>query len=129
MDVLKREKWWVWLLLTLITQTVSTCILGALLDVFDKNAWYAKPKNWLLGILLCFIPFVIMIYIFVMEITCSTAKKLEVAGDEFYNSPYIWIILLIIPIFGWILFLVLYIYLQIMIIVNLKRGTGEKYIK
>ena len=128
MKLLKKENWWIWLLLFIFSEGTSTIVLGALLDVFDKKAWYAKWKNWLIGILLI-IPITIMITAFNIEITSKTAAKLEVKGSEYYLSPYIWLILIIIPFIGWIAFAVLYLYLSIAIIVNLYKGKAEKYIQ
>lgn len=128
MKLLKKENWWIWLLLFIFSEGTSTIVLGALLDVFDKKAWYAKWKNWLIGLLLI-IPITIMITAFNIEITSKTAAKLEVKGSEYYLSPYIWLILIIIPFIGWIAFAVLYLYLSIAIIVNLYKGKAEKYIQ
>ena len=129
MKILKQENWWVWLLLFLFSGGSSNLVLGALLDVFNKNAWYAKPKNWLLG-LICFVfPFFIMIGIFQIQILCMTNAKLETPGKELYLSPYIWLVLLIIPVIGWILLTLMIIYLEIWPIVMLYRASGEKYIE
>lgn len=126
MKLLKKENWWVWLILFIFSDATSTIVLGALVDVFDKNAWYAKWKNWLIGLLLI-IPITIMITAFNIEITSKTAAKLEVKGSEYYLSPYIWLILIIIPFIGWIAFAILYLYLSIAILVNLSKGKAEKY--
>ena len=127
MKLLKKENWWIWLLLFLFSEGTSTVVLGAILDVFDKNAWYAKLKYWIIGLILI-IPFSIMISVFSIEILSKTAAKLEVKGSEYYLSPYIWIILLVIPFIGWIAFIALILYLNIAILVNLYKGKGEKYI-
>jgi len=127
MKLLKKENWWIWLLLFLFSEGASFIVLGALLDVFDKKAWYAKFKYWLIG-LIFIIPFAIMISVFSIEILCKSAAKLDVKGSEYYLSPYIWIILLIIPFIGWIIFVILILYLNISILVNLYKGKGEKYI-
>lgn len=129
MNILKKENWWIWLLLLLFSSGSSTFVLGALLDVYDKKAWYAKWQYWVLGLLLFIFPFFIMIGIFHIQILCKSAARLGVAGHEFYLSPYIWIILMIIPIFGWIFFAVFILYLEIMNIVSLHRGSAEKYIE
>ena len=42
MKILKKENWWVWLLLFLFSEGTSNLVLGALLDVYDKKAWYTK---------------------------------------------------------------------------------------
>lgn len=127
MFLLKKEKWWIWLLLFIFSEATSTIVLGALLSVCDKKAWYTKWYIWVIGLVLI-IPFSIMAMIFNLQITSNTAAKLEVKGSEYYLSPYIWIILLIIPVVGWIAFVALILYLNIAILVNLHKGNGEKYI-
>ena len=128
MKLLKKENWWIWLILFLFSEGASFIVLGALLDVFDKKAWYAKLKYWIIGLILI-IPFSVMISVFSIEILCKTASKLEVKGSEYYLSPYIWIILLVIPFIGWLAFIALILYLNIAILVNLYKGKAEKYIK
>lgn len=127
MNILKKENWWVWLLLFLFSGGASMIVLGALLNLYNKNEWYAKLKYWIIGVILI-IPFSIMITVFNLEITSKTAAKLDVKGSEYYLSPYIWIILLIIPIIGWIIFVILVLYLNICILINLSKGKAEKYI-
>lgn len=127
MFLLKKEKWWIWLLLFIFSEATSTIVLGALLNVYDKKAWYAKWYIWVIGLVLI-IPIGIMVMIFNLQITSNTAAKLDVKGSEYYLSPYVWIILLIIPIIGWIAFVALILYLNIAILVKLYKGNGEKYI-
>lgn len=128
MNILKKENWWAWLLMFLLSSGTNTIALGALLDIYDSKCWYAKWYYWVIGTILI-IPVSIMIIVFNIQITSLVAAKLKVSGKELYLSPYIWIILLIIPILGWTLFIVLYLYLQIDIIVKLYGGEGEKFIK
>lgn len=127
MKLLKKENWWIWLLLFLFSDATSTIVLGALLNVFEKDAWYSKWKSWLIGAILI-LPIMIMVVAFNIEITSKTAAKLNVKGSELYLSPYIWIILIIIPFLGWILFVLFILYLNISILVKLYNGEGEKYI-
>lgn len=127
MKLLKKENWWIWLLLFIFSGSSSIIVLGALLDTFDKNSWYAKWYIWLIGLILIF-PFSIMTVVFIIQITTYIAAKLEVKGSDFYLSPYIWIILLIIPFVGWVIFVILFLYLNIDILVKLYNGEGEKYI-
>ena len=127
MNLLKKENWWIWLLLFIFSEAPATIVLGALLNVFDKNAWYAKWYIWAIGLILI-IPISIMAIAFGVQITCLTAAKLEVKGKDYYLSPYIWIFLLIIPIVGWIALVILILYLNIAILVNLYKGNAEKYI-
>ena len=127
MFLLKKENWWIWFVLFIFSSPTSFIVLGALLNIYDKKAWYSKLYLWVIGLILI-IPFTIMAPTFIIQITCSTAAKLGVKGFDYYLSPYIWIILLIIPIIGWIMFIILYLYLNIAILVNLHSGYGEKYI-
>lgn len=129
MKILKQENWWVWLLLTLFSSGSSNLVLGALLDVYDKNAWYAKKKYWIIGLLCLFFPFTIMMMVLYLQITCQSAAKLGVKGSEYYLSPYVWLLLLIVPIIGWTLLIVLIIYLEIWTLVALYNGAGNKFAK
>lgn len=128
MKILKQENWWIWLLLFFFSGGTSTIVLGALLDVYNKDAWYAKWYYWVLG-LICFIfPFYIMMIVFMLTISTKVAAKLNVPGSEIYLSPYVWILCLIIPFIGWALLVVMYLYITIWTIVMLYRGNGEQYI-
>ena len=98
------------------------------MDVYDKDAWYAKWYYWVIGLLLFALPFSVMIIVFTLQILCKVSAKLEVPHKDLYLSPYVWIFLLIIPILGWIVFVILMIYLEIMIFVQLHKGNAEKYI-
>ena len=129
MNILKRENWWIWLLLTLLSNGTSTLVLGALLGVFDKNAWYAKWYYWAIGLALFVFPAAVMYIIFNIEILCKTCAKLNVPGKEYYLSPYLWIIAIIVPFIGWITMFVTLVYLEIYTLVALYQGNGEKYIK
>lgn len=126
MKLLKKENWWIWLLVAIFSSGAGYISLAALLDVFDSNAWYAKWQNWLLGLILFLFPFTVMAIIFILQMTCLVAAKLEVPGKEIYLSPYIWILCFIIPIIGWVFFIVMALYLEIWILVMLKKGSGEK---
>lgn len=129
MKILKKENWWTWLLLTLFSQGSSTLVLGALLDVYKKDAWYTNWKYWVLGIVCLFFPFTIMIAVFSIQILCLTAAKLDVPGKEIYLSPYLWILACIIPFIGWFALVTGIVYLEIWILVELYYGKAEKYIK
>lgn len=128
MKILKQENWWIWLLLFFFSGGTSTIVLGALLDVYDKNAWYAKWYYWVLGFVCFIFPFYIMMTVFMITITTKVSAKLDVPGSELYLSPYVWILCLIIPFIGWTLLFIIYLYITIWNIVMLYRGSGEKYI-
>ncbi|HHW68797.1 MAG TPA: hypothetical protein GX747_00455 [Tenericutes bacterium] len=129
MKLLGKQNWWFWLILNFLLQGSGTIALAILTDCFDENAWYANWRNWLIGTVCFIFPVFIMASIFILQMTAQVAAKLNVKGHEIYLSPYVWLILLIIPIFGWALFFVLILYLQIWTLVMLYKGEGEKYIK
>lgn len=129
MKLLNRKNWWFWIIMLLVMQGLGNVTLALLLDCYDENAWYADWKNWLIGALFFLFPVAIMAVVFMIQMTTEAAYKLGVKGHEIYMSPYVWIMLLIIPIVGWSLFIVLLIYLYIWTLVALYKGDGEKYIK
>ena len=73
-------------------------------------------------------PTMIMYIILDIQVMSQVAAKLNVPGKELYLSSYIWLICLIIPIIGWIMLIVMLIYLEVWPLVMLYRGEGEKYI-
>src|SRR5574344_456216 len=119
MDILKKENWWIWLLIILFSGGAGTVVLAALLDCYDKDAWYAKPKNWIIAAVCFVFPVFIMLGVFMIQMLCQVAAKLEVPGKELYLSPFIWLILLIVPILGWVFFYVILFYLNIWNIIML----------
>ena len=128
MKLLKKENWWAWLLFAIGSSNVSVFFLGALLDVYKKDAWYTHWYYWVLGIICLFLPAVVMFIVFYIQILTGVCKKLEVSGSEVYSLPYVWIICFIVPIIGWVLLAVLSIYLHIWYLVKLYQGKGEQYI-
>lgn len=125
MDLLKKENWWIWLFLMIFGNGSATIVLAALLGLLKKNAWYANWKNWVLGLILFVLPAAVMMYVLMIQTTCMTAAKLEVKGHEYYLSPYIWLLLMIIPIIGWLLMIILYLYLNICILIALYKGKAS----
>ncbi|MBQ8871970.1 MAG: hypothetical protein IJ018_04410, partial [Bacilli bacterium] len=80
MELLKKENWWLWLILTIFTGGSNYIFLAVLLDCYDKDAWYANWKYWLIGFLCLVLPATIMFMVFIIEMTCKAASKLEVPG-------------------------------------------------
>lgn len=128
MKLLERKYWWFWLLLTLVTGGAGSIALVCLTDSIDYKAWYMKGKNWLIGLLCLFYPFLIMVMILQIQLSCNVAAKLDVPGKEIYLSPYVWILCLVVPVIGWIMLMVMLLYIEIWTIVSLYKGNGEKYI-
>lgn len=129
MNLLRKENWLVCLILSLLSQGLFAIVLGYFMNLFDKNAWYAKWQYWVFGALCLIFPVFIMLYVFLVQISCSVASKLDVPGKEVYNNPYTWIICLIVPVIGWVFLIVMLIYITIWPNVMIKKGNGEAFLK
>lgn len=129
MGLLKKENWFVCLLLNVITEGLFMLIPAYYLGCMKKDAWYRKWQYWFFGGVCLIFPAIIMFFIFLIQMTISVAEKLEVPGKEVYASPYVWILCIIIPVIGWALFLVLWIYIEVWPVVKLYQGAGEKYVE
>jgi len=129
MSLLKKENWWVNLLFTLACQGLYPLVLAHYLKVYNEDAWYQNWRYWFFSGLCFIFPMIVLFLVFLVQITCEVASKLKVPGEEIYNTPYSWIICMIVPIIGWALLLVMYLYITIWSVVMLARGIGEEYIK
>ena len=127
MSLLKKENWFVNLLLMILTQGFYIFILAYLLKVYKKDAWYANYRYWVGSVLFFFLPVFLLLLVFWVQTICMVASKLNVPGKEIYGYPYAWIVCLIVPIVGWALLLVMLIYIQVWIIVMLFKGEGKAY--
>lgn len=127
MELLKRENTWIWILLFFLTGGASIFMLGALLGVYKKGAWYSKWYYWVLGVI-TIIPALIMVIVLFLTTLTKISKKLGVAGSEIYAFPYSWILCIIVPILGWVLLFIMLIYLTVWHLVKLNQGGAEKYI-
>lgn len=129
MNFLKKKNWWQYLLANVITQGLFVVVIAYYLNIYKEDKWYRSLTCWILGGMCLFIPALVMLLVFLIQITCETAAKLNVPGKEIYNTPYSWILCVIIPVVGWSLFIVMYIYISVWPAVMLAKGEGEKYIK
>ncbi len=129
MELLKRNNWWIWLILWFFgSELIKNVVLAALLKNFDPDQWYAKWWVWVLGFVFFIFPFFVMILVFSIQLLIINAQKLEVPGAEIYTNPYLWIIGVIVPILGWMAIAFMSLYLTIMTIAQIASGVGEKYI-
>ena len=128
MNLLKKRNWWIYLLLTIITLGLYNLVLANHLDVYEEEAWYQDWRYWFFGGLCFVFPIIIMSLIFVIQITCQVASRLNVPGSDIYNIPYSWILCIIVPIIGWSLIIVMLLYILLWIVVMLAKGEGEHYI-
>ncbi len=148
MTLLKKRYGLLWLALSILTNNLSIFILGNILDVYAKKAWYKKWYVWLislfLGIILLlniyfsasnfnlfyiiyiFFPSLFLIFIWNIQISVKVSEKLGVPGKEIYAYPYAWILCFIVPIIGWILLLVLFVYTRYYYIIKIFEGNGER---
>ena len=123
--MLKKENWFIYFIMMIFTFGGYIIIPASQLRLFQKDKWYSNYKYWLFGSLALFLPVIIMLVVLVIEMTVEVALKLKVDGSDIYGNPYVWIGLLIVPVIGWVLFLVMYIYLHFYIVINIKKGVLE----
>ena len=123
--MLKKENWFIYFIMMIFTFGGYIIIPASQLRLFQKDKWYSNYKYWLFGALALFLPVIIMLVVLVIEMTVEVALKLKVDGSDIYGNPYVWISLLIVPVVGWVLFLVMYIYLHFYIVINIKKGVLE----
>lgn len=129
MSLLKKENWFICAILVVLTHGLFFLVMAYFMNLFKKNAWYADVRYWLVGTILCFFPIPIMVLVLLIQMMCTVAKTLHVPGEEIYGVPYSWILCIIIPIVGWTLLIIMFLYLLIWSIVMLKRGEGERFLK
>lgn len=125
MNLLKKENWLTCLILSILSEGLFTFVLSYFLKLYDENAWYTKWQYWVFGTVCLVFPAFIMLYVFLIQMACKVASKLEVPGENIYNTPYTWILCLVVPVIGWIFLIVMCIYIFIWPNVMLKKGKGE----
>ena len=120
MKTLKKENAIIYLFLNILTFGLYTFYIAYKLDLYDKDAWYSRWYYWVSSFILGIIPGLVMFLVFSIKMGCLVSEKLNVPGKEIYTLPYSWIICLIVPILGWTLFVILYIYVHIWYVFTLK---------
>lgn len=121
MKGLKKENWPIYLILNILTLGFYTFYIAYRLDLYEKDAWYHRWYYWVLGFICGIIPGILMFLIFSVKIGCLVSAKLKVPGDEIYSFPYAWILCTIVPILGWVLFIILYVYVHIWYVFKIKN--------
>ena len=125
MNIYKKENWLIILFLNILTFGLFTFYVAKKLNVYEKEAWYSNKDFWILGFLCGIIPGIVMFFIFYIKVGCLVSKKLLVPFDTLYSYPYFWIVSLIIPVIGWTLFIIMFIYVHFWYIFYLKKGNRE----
>lgn len=120
MNALKKENFVIYLILDVLTLGLFTFYIAYKLDLYEKEVWYSRWYYWVLGFMLGIIPGLVMFLVFSVKIGCLVCEKLNVSGKEIYDYPYSWLVCAIVPILGWTLFIILYIYVHFGYLFSLK---------
>ena len=126
MNLLRKENWFVYVLITFIAQGIFTFVLANDLDLYDKDKWYCKWYWWGLGTIFFVFPALIMLVVLNISLQVKICEKLNVKGSEIYALPYPWILSLIVQIIGWSVFIVMLIHIYYYPAVSIYKGEGEK---
>lgn len=101
MKILKKENWWIWFLLFLFSSGTSNLVLGALLDVYREEAWYAKWIKKIPKWLLVSLPFLYFLCFIILGLT-GAASGGELTGTTFFVAAimsfaflFIWICVMV----------------------------------
>lgn len=123
---MRQFKWnqFLYLILNVLTLGFFTFYVAYKLNLYEKDVWYSKWYYWVLAFLCGFLPGFILLLIFNIKMSCLVSSKLSVPGEEVYLYPYFWILCLVVPILGWSLFIVLYIYVHIWYVFLIKNWMG-----
>ena len=129
MSLLKKDNWLLCFIINLFFPGIFSMVFVFGTNQDDKNAWYYKWQYWVFASICLIFPVFIMFIVFLIQMMVKAATILKVPGEEIYSSVYFWILCLIIPIVGWVVFISMLIYIWIWPIFMLEKGNGEKYIK
>jgi hypothetical protein len=126
MKLLKKNNFWIYLLLNIITFGVFNLYIANKLKLKDEDTWYSKWQYWFFGTICLIFPVIIMFIVYVVQMNCKVCSKLKVSGSNIYNTPYSWILFMIVPIIGWILLITMYLYVIIMPSIKVLQGVDIK---
>ena len=105
-----KEHFIIYLILNILTLGLFTFYIAYKLNLYEKGAWYTRWYYCALGFILGIMPGLVMFFVFSIKIGCLVSSKLDLPGSEVYTLPYPWIVCLVVPILGWTLFIILYVY-------------------
>lgn len=128
MFLIKKENWWLYLILNVLTLGLFSFVFAKVLKVYEKGAWYTNWSYWTLGVICGIFPALIMLLIFYIQTSIKICLKLNVAGKNIYALPYFWILFVIIPIVGWVLFVLMLVYILLAPSLKIMQGELEKSI-
>lgn len=128
MKLLERKNWVVCLFLTILLLGFFPFVLAFQLHLYDEDAWYTNWRYWFFASLCFVFPVFILLFVFMVQMTSKVASTLKVPGKEIYATPYSWILCIVVPVVGWVLLIVMYLFIILWTIVMLAKGEGESYI-
>ena len=126
MNLLKKNNFWIYLTLNIITFGVFNLYIANKLNLKDEDAWYSKWPYWFFGTCCLVFPVIIMFIIYVIQMNCKVCSKLKVSGSNIYDIPYSWILFIIVPVIGWIFLIIMYLYVIIMPSIKVLQGVNIK---
>lgn len=121
MDLLKKENWWKYVLLTFLTLGAYAFVIADNLDLYEENAWYTKWYYWVIGVIFI-LPAIVMIISLNIIMQIKICKKLNVPGVNYYGLPYTWMLCLIVPLIGWSSLIVMLIHIYYYPAAMIYRG-------
>ena len=77
MDFLKKKNWWLCLIISVLTLGLFYIILGKIMKLYDKDAWYMNKWYWIIGALCLIFPVIIMLIVFSIQMNAKVANKLK----------------------------------------------------
>lgn len=112
------------LLMMIFIPIIPLIAISSEMGLLEEEAWYEKWYYWFFAAVCFLLPVIILFIIFLIEQLVKIANKLKIAGTDLYISPYFWILCVIVPLVGWILLLVTYIYLIFNVTIELNKKTN-----
>lgn len=125
MKLLKKNNFWIYLILNVITCGIFNLYIARKLNLKKDDEWYSKWQYWFFGTVCLIFPVFLMFIVYVVQMNCKVCNKLKVSGSNIYNTPYSWILFIIIPIVGWALLITMYLYVIIMPSIKVLQGNEK----
>lgn len=125
MKLLKKNNFWIYLILNVITCGIFNLYIARKLNLKKDDEWYSKWQYWFFGTVCLIFPVFLMFIVYVVQMNCKVCNKLKVSGSNIYNTPYSWILFIIIPIVGWALLITMYLYVIIMPSIKVLQGSEK----
>lgn len=123
MSLLKKENWFMYIILTFFTFGFFAFVIAKDLNLYEKGAWYTKWYYWFIGFLLMIYPGIIMLIVLNITMQIKICKYLSVPGSDYYAIPYTWLLCLIVPVIGWSTLIVMLLHIYYYPAVMIYKGN------